>query len=439
MNNRQTAIKIFLNAVDQVNPAHLIHQNVSVAGKTLKAGNTKIDISPIRHIYVIGFGKASAAMARSIEKLLGPRISGGHIITKYGHSAPLQRIGVTEASHPIPDAAGVAGTAKVCAIADSAGKHDLVICLISGGGSALLTDIPDGCSLTDLITLNDCLLKAGINIKELNTIRKHLSSVKGGWLAGRAFPATIVSLILSDVTGDPLDVIASGPTVPDPTTYRDALSILARNDIVSRVPSCLIDILEDGIKGKHPETPKPGDQVFCSVSNIIIGNNRIALDGAASTATSMGYDARVITDQLTGDVTEVSSAIFKTIMEVNKSSPGRRTCLLYGGETTVKVTAENGMGGRNQHLALLLSILLKDTAGITLLAAGTDGTDGMTDAAGAVVDNTTLKNAAQLNLNINEYIERFDSYNFFRQEGGLVKTGPTLTNVMDIIIVLIDT
>ena len=191
MNNRQTAIKIFLNAVDQVNPAHLIHQNVSVAGKTLKAGNTKIDISPIRHIYVIGFGKASAAMARSIEKLLGPRISGGHIITKYGHSAPLQRIGVTEASHPIPDAAGVAGTAKVCAIADSAGKHDLVICLISGGGSALLTDIPVRCSLTDLITLNDCLLKAGINIKELNTIRKHLSSVKGGWLAGRAFPARL--------------------------------------------------------------------------------------------------------------------------------------------------------------------------------------------------------------------------------------------------------
>ncbi|MFO7574462.1 MAG: DUF4147 domain-containing protein [Bacteroidales bacterium] len=438
MNHRRAAIEVLLKGIEHVNPVHLISQSVSVAGNLLKINNKTIDLSPIKNIFVIGFGKASASMAASIEQILGSRISGGHIVTKQGHSVPLQYVGITEAGHPIPDQAGVAGTAIINSIADSAEKDDLVICLISGGGSALLTDIPDGCSLIDLIKLNDCLLKAGTDIRELNTVRKHLSAVKGGWLAKRAFPAQIVSLILSDVTGDPLDVIASGPTVPDATTYNEALSVLKKYNVESQIPSCLIDILKAGLSGKRPETPKSNDPVFRNTFNIIVGNNKMALEAAARTASSMGYDCMIITDQLNSYVIDVSSEIFKTVMEIKNRPLKRKTCLLYGGETTVKVTADNGLGGRNQHLALLFAGLLKETKGITFLSAGTDGTDGPTDAAGAVVDSMTLKNAAQLNLNMDEYIERFDAYNFFLREGGLIKTGPTLTNVMDIIVVLID-
>ena len=438
MNSRQKAIEILLKGIEQVNPAHLISQSVSLAGNLLNINDKIIDISPIKNIFVIGFGKASAAMAASLEQILRSRISGGHIVTKYGHSVPLQFLGITEAGHPIPDQAGITGTSIISSIADSADKNDLVICLISGGGSALLTDIPEGCSLGDLIKLNDCLLKAGTDIKELNTVRKHLSSVKGGWLAKRAFPARIVSLILSDVTGDPLDVIASGPTVPDTTTYKDALSVLRKYNVESQIPPCLIDILKAGLSGKRPETPKANDQAFGNTSNIIIGNNKLALEAAAKTAISMGYKCKIVTNQISGNVTEVSLAIFEEVLQIRNKPLKQKTCLLYGGETTVKVTADNGLGGRNQHLALLFARLLKDRAGITFLSAGTDGTDGPTDAAGAVADNMTMKNAKLLEIDIDDYIKRFDSYNFFKQEGGLIKTGPTLTNVMDIIVVLID-
>jgi glycerate-2-kinase len=438
VNPRQTAIEILLKAIEQVNPAHLINQSVSMTGNLLKINEIIIDISPIKNIFVIGFGKASAAMATSLEQILQSRLTGGHIITKYGHSVPLKRIGVTEAGHPIPDQAGVAATAIISSIADSADKDDLVICLISGGGSALLTDIPDGCSLDDLIKLNDSLLKAGTDIKELNTVRKHLSAVKGGWLAKRAFPARIVSLILSDVTGDPPDVIASGPTVADTTTYSDAVSIIKRSCLESQVPSRIFNILESGASGQRQETPKADDPVFGNTSNIIIGNNKMALEAAARAALSMGYDCKIITDQLTGNVTEVSSALFGEVMQIRNKPLKQKSCLLYGGETTVKVTADNGMGGRNQHLALLFAKLLNNIPGVTFLSAGTDGTDGPTDAAGSVSDAATAKNAEMLKINIDDYIKRFDSYNFFKQEGGLIKTGPTLTNVMDIIVVLID-
>lgn len=438
MNNRQTAIEILLKGIEQVNPASLISQTVSVTGNLLIINNKTIDLCLINNIFVIGFGKASAAMASSLEQILGSRISGGHIVTKQGHSVPLQYIATTEARHPIPDQAGVAGTSIISSIADSADKDDLVICLISGGGSALLTDIPEGCSINDLIKLNDCLLKSGTDINELNSVRKHLSAVKGGWLAKRAFPARIISLILSDVTGDPPDVIASGPTVPDPTTYSDAMSVIKKYNVEAHIPSCLIGLLKEGISGKRPETPKRDDPVFRNTSNIIVGNNKLALDASAKAASSMGYDCIIVTDQLTGNVTDVSSEIFKSVMEIKNRPLKRKTCLLYGGETTVKVTADNGQGGRNQHLALLFAVMLRETKGITFLAAGTDGTDGQTDAAGAVADNTTAKNAELLNLDMDDYIARFDSYNFFRQEGGLIKSGPTLTNVMDIIVVLIE-
>jgi glycerate-2-kinase len=409
-----------------------------MAGNLLKIKNITIDLSPIKNIFVIGFGKASAAMAASIEKILGSTISDGHIVTKYGHSVPLQRIGMTEASHPVPNQAGVAGTSIISSIVDYADKDDLVICLVSGGGSALLTDLPDGCSLDDIILLINRLLRTGADIREINTIRKHLSRVKGGWLAKRAFPARIVSLILSDVTGDLQDVIASGPTVADTSTYKDALDVLNKYQIKFSTLPRLIDILKEGASGNRPETPGADDPVFHNTSNIIIGNNKMALFAAAKAAKSMGYHCRIMTNQLDGDVTEVSSAILETAMQIRKKPLKRKTCLLYGGETTVKVTNNSGLGGRSQHLALLFAELLGESEGITFLAAGTDGTDGPTDAAGAVVDSMTLRNAEQLNLNINDFIERFDSYNFFRQEGGLIKTGPTLTNVMDIIVVLID-
>lgn len=437
MRQRQTAIDIFLAGVESVKPDNLIRSYISVKDNMLKIDKLIFDLSDIKNIYVVGAGKASALMAQEMESVLGSRITKGHIVTKYNHSVPLKYIGYTEAGHPVPDENGIKGTEKILSIARMAGEEDLVICLISGGGSALLTDVPQGCTLDDIKTLNDSLLKSGANINEMNCVRKHLSNVKGGLLAKAASPARIVSLILSDVIGDPLDVIASGPTAPDPTTFADAISIIERYNLGEKIPKQILRVLRDGDANKLQETLKESSEIFQRTTNLIIGTNKLALKKAKEKAESLGYESQIITNTLEGDVADVAQYMTEMAKSAGKLISGEKICLLFAGEPTVKVKAD-GLGGRNQHLALFAATLLKETPGITFLSGGTDGSDGPTDAAGAVVDNFTLKNAFDLNLDVISYLENCDSYHFFKQEGGLIITGPTQTNVMDLMVVLIE-
>jgi glycerate-2-kinase len=376
-------------------------------------------------------------MGAEVEKILGSRITDGHIIVKYGHSCKLKHIKVTEAGHPIPDSNGYRATGKILEIASKAGINDLVICLLSGGGSALLSDFPEGSSLPELIIVNDLLINCGACISEINSVRKHLSRVKGGQLARTVSPATLVSLILSDVPGDPLDVIASGPTTPDPTTFQQALSVIDKFNLKTSVPLGIMRYLIEGALGKMPETPKPGDPVFEKSHNILVGTNSLALEAAREKAREFNINAVIIDNQLQGDTNSVAEYLVETALsfkaDKNEVKP---VCLLFGGETTVKMTGK-GSGGRNQHLALLTANLLKDYPGITVLSAGTDGNDGPTDAAGAVVDSDTVPDALAKSIDSVKYLKEFDSYHFFRKTGGHIKTGPTMTNVMDIIVVLI--
>jgi len=437
MNNSEIAIKIFQSGVESVKPENLISKRLSLDREILNIGTHSLDLSSTENIYVVGVGKASAAMASGIESILGARIKAGHIVTKYGHSVPLKYINITEAGHPVPDENGLKGTESILSLVKSAKERDLVICLISGGGSALLADVPEGCTLDDLKALNSILLRCGANITEMNCIRKHLSNVKGGLLAKAAYPAKLVSLILSDVIGDPLDVIASGPTVPDPTTFADALEIIDRYEIRNEIPQNILDILIKGSENKLQETLKESDACFVNTTNIIIGNNVFALENSKIKAESFGYKTRIVTNVLDGDVSHVTEYIMKIISEESRNEFDHKVCLLLGGEPTVKIKGD-GLGGRNQHLALLLATRIRDIPGIIFLSGGTDGSDGPTDAAGAVVDSHTIWKASYAKLDSGKYISGFDSYNFFKQVGGLIKTGPTQTNVMDLMIILID-
>lgn len=437
MNKRQTAIDIFLAGVESVKPDNLISRYVSLNGNALRIENIRFDLSIVKNIYVVGAGKASAAMSRAIESILGHRISDGHIVTKYDHAVSLEFIGITEAGHPVPDENGINGTAQILSIVKKAEKDDLVICLISGGGSALLADVPEGCTLQDLKTLSSVLLSIGANINEMNCIRKHLSKVKGGQLAKAASPARVVSLILSDVIGDPLDVIASGPTAPDPTTFADAISIIRNYHIESDIPEQILKVLQDGVDKKLPETLKDSDPILQQTSNLIIGTNLLALQTAKEKAELLGYESQIITSTLDGDVGDVAKYVNDIARGFNVKKFNKKICLLFAGEPTVKIQG-TGLGGRNQHLALLVAKLLADLPNITFLSGGTDGSDGPTDAAGAVVDSYTSGNASSLSLNMDQYINNCDSYHFFRQEGGLIITGPTQTNVMDLMVLLID-
>lgn len=438
MQNRQTAEKIFMAGVRSVLPEKLIRRILRLEGEVLKAGDYIIPLEGIRNIYVIGAGKASAAMGHYVETVLGDRINGGHIVVKYDHSCKLISIEVSEAGHPVPDENGFRAAQRIREIAENAGENDLVICLLSGGGSSLMADIPEGLLPEELFIINNLLIRSGASINEINCVRKHLSGLKGGQLARIVWPARLLTLIISDVIGDPPEVIASGPTVPDPSTFRDALGVIDDYNLRPDLTSGLIKYLSDGAEGLHPETPKPGDPVFDGTINILAGTNMTALQAASAEAGRLGYRPFIIDNALAGDVESVSESLVAAAVSFRDNNDIEKpVCLLYGGETTIKVTG-GGVGGRNQHLALSAAMRLKDVPGITILAAGTDGTDGTSDAAGAVVDSLTISGSLAINIDPESFLSGFDSYNFFRMAGGQIVTGPTYTNVMDLVVVLID-
>ena len=434
--SHRKAADIFYAVLKAIDPYGLIKERIDLIRSIYREGN-------YGKLYLISFGKAASQMTKAVSDCADDLLTNGIEITKYGHvpeGGLSHKIEVFEAAHPVPDLQGVLATERVIGLLESADSTTLVVCLISGGGSALLVAPHEDISLAEKQQITQLLLKAGANIQELNTVRKHLSRIKGGRLAEIACPARILSLILSDVIGDPLDVIASGPTSPDQTTFQDALKVIKRYDPGDKIPEKAHLILIRGAAGEIPETPKEGNPVFACVQNIIVGSNKKAIETAKREAESQGYQTAVISTELQGEARDAAAWLASKAIEVRRGLAGgsqRKICLISGGETTVTVRG-NGMGGRNTELSLAFAQEIKGMKGITLLSAGTDGTDGPTDAAGAIADGGTIEKAEAAGINPGDYLKNNDSYNFFKAAGGLFLTGPTGTNVMDLQIILLD-
>ncbi len=435
---RRDAHEIFQAGLNAVDPVAAINKHVKLTGDRLTICGGQWDLSKVGRLFIIGAGKASAAMAAAMEGILEDRITDGCIIVKYGHGANLSRMSLVEAGHPIPDQQGQKGARQIRELCEKASENDLVLGLISGGGSALMPEPSQGLTLADKQLTSQILLACGASIHEINTLRKHLSRIKGGRLALSAYPAPTIALILSDVVGDDLDIIASGPTVPDPGTFTDCLEIVNKYQLKSKLPSAIYDHLVAGAADQNLETPKADHPAFGLADHFIIGNNLQALVAAQSKAASLGYQAVMLSSQLTGetqDAAEFHAAILKEILQ--SGHPAKPpVCLLSGGETTVTLRG-NGKGGRNQEFVLAAIPWLKDLAPLVLLSVGTDGTDGPTDAAGAIMDSTTLDRARDNGLNPSVFLANNDSYHFFQALDDLIITGPTRTNVMDIRIGLV--
>lgn len=428
------ALRIFHAALKAADPGEAVLRHVQLTGNVLTSERKRYHLASFRNVYVIGAGKASAQMARPIERLLGKRITSGLINIKYSHRARLRRIELNECGHPIPDRNGELGAQRIAEIARQAGPDDLVLCLISGGASALLPLPAPPITLEEKQETTRLLLHCGANIHELNCVRKHISAVKGGQLAQLAFPAAVLALILSDVIGDDLDVIGSGPTVADRSTFADARAILAKYGISGRVP----EAVRERLSGSARETPKPGDQIFEKVQNLIVGSNRLAVDAAAQRARALGYHTMVLSTFIEGetrDVARVHAAVAKEIRATGRPVKPP-ACVISGGETTVTIRG-TGLGGRNQEFVLAAALDIAELKEVVVLSAGTDGTDGPTDAAGAIADGSTLARAEATGLDAAAHLANNDSYPFFEHLGDLIKTGPTGTNVADVRIMLL--
>jgi glycerate 2-kinase len=415
---RRQALRIFQAALKAADPAEAVLRHVQV------------DAKAHRNVFVIGAGKATAQMARAIERLLGSRIAGGEINVKDGHTAALRRIKINECGHPIPDARGVAGARRIAGIASQAGPDDLIVCLISGGASALLPLPAPPITLAEKQKTTQLLLHCGASIHEMNCVRKHISRIKGGQLARLAYPATLLTLILSDVIGDDLDVIGSGPTVPDPSSFAEARAIFEKYRIWNKLPSAV----RNRFTSATDETPKPGDKIFRKTRNVIVGSNALAVDAAAAEARRLGFHTLVLSTLVEGEAREVARVHAAIAKEILASGRPVQTpaCVISGGETTVTVRG-TGLGGRNQEFALAAALDIAGLPKTLILSAGTDGTDGPTDAAGAMVDGTTLARGP----NAAAFLANNDSYRFFEATGDLIQTGPTGTNVADIHLILV--
>ncbi len=434
---------IYSRAILAVNPVSSVKNNLRLKDKKLlllsnKKKTIEFNLKDYKRIIVVGAGKATASMARAIEDMLGELIWGGVIVVKYGYTEKLDFIDTIEASHPVPDSNGVAGAKRILDILSESDENDLIISLISGGGSALMPLPPESISLEEKRATTDLLLKSGATIHEINSVRKHISLVKGGNLARISYPSTVINLMVSDVVGDNMDVIASGPFVPDNSTFSDARDILEKYNMINEVSSCILDYIEAGIDGKIKENPDTGSEVFNRVTNLIIASNIIALKAAKEEAEKKGYNTIILSSFVEGETKDVARMHSDIVREVLSSSnpvsiPG---CIVSGGETTVTVRG-GGLGGRNMEFAMHSAKYIRGYKNVLISSVGTDGTDGPTDAAGAMADGTTIERALKLNLDVNEFMRNNDSYNFFKQLGDLIITGPTNTNVMDVRIILV--
>ena len=436
---RKDATDIFYASLNAVNPVTAVKNHLQVEDNTIRSGSFAAPLDSFENIYLIGFGKAAAAMARGVEEVLGKALTSGIVNVKYDHlDAVSEKIKINQAGHPVPDQAGISGTEEIINLVQDCRENDLVICVISGGGSAIFPSPQTGISLAQKQETTRQLLACGADIKEINAIRKHISKVKGGQLARMIYPATLLTLILSDVIGDPLDSIASGPTAPDETTFEDCLAILEKYDLLGKVPQTVEDRIRGGVAAKVPETPKKTDPAFSKTHNLIVGSNWQAVLAAQQYAQQIGYNTLILSTFIEGetrDVARVHAAIAKQILKTGNpvNSPA---CMISGGETTVTIKGK-GLGGRNQEFVLAAAIDIRDQRNVVILSAGTDGSDGPTDAAGAIADGETINRAKELKIDAFSYLQNNDSYHFFEKLNDLVKTGPTNTNVMDLRILLV--
>ncbi len=435
---RRDAEQVFRAGLLAVDPAAAVRSHCRREGEALFIDDQCYPLSRYRRIVLLGAGKAGATMAQAMEDLLGDHLDQGLVVVKYGHLAPVRKVTLLEAAHPIPDQNGLMAAKAMLDLAQQADEHTLVIYLVSGGGSALMPLPVAGVSLEDKQHTTRELLACGATIHEINALRKHLSAIKGGQLARAVFPATLVSLVLSDVVGDDLDTIASGPCVPDTRTYADCLQILDKYQLFDRLPKSVLAHLRKGVAGEVPETPKPGDKVFERTANLVVGNNYVALDRARQTAAALGYNVLILSSCMEGETAVVAGAhmaIAREILKTDNPLPCP-ACLLSGGETTVTIRGE-GLGGRNQEFALAAAIDIADKENIVVLSAGTDGTDGPTDAAGAIITGETAARAESLGFVPREALQENNAYPLLKGADALLHTGPTGTNLNDLVVGLI--
>jgi len=435
---REQVVEVMQAALKAVDPGEAVRAHLRRSGDTLWVGDRVFDLLRYKRVFVVGGGKAGAPMAQAVEDVLGDRITAGSVNVKYGHALPTKVVALNEAGHPIPDEAGLAGARRIVDLLSSAGESDLVLCLISGGGSALMS-LPDhGITLQEMQRLTEALLRAGATINEVNSLRKHLEVMKGGGLARLAHPAQVVSLILSDVVGNPLDVIASGPSVPDTSTFADAYQVLERHALVDSVPPAIVDRLRDGMNARLPETPKPGDPLFQRTYNVVVASNDIAARAAQERAAGLGFSTLLLSTFVEGEAREVAKVLAAVAKEIAHSgSPVQApACVVLGGETTVTVCGD-GKGGRNQEMALMAAISIEGLTNATIACLATDGTDGPTDASGALADGNTTSRARAIGLDPWRYLANNDAYHFFAPLGDLLMTGPTNTNVNDLAFVFV--
>lgn len=436
---RRNAYEIFTAGVNSVLPEVLLPKNMYYKDGYLFLADWKYRVNEINNLIVIAAGKAASDMSKITEERIGNFISKGLCITKYNHAVTLKIFKTIEAGHPLPDNNSILAGKEVLDALQNLTPGDIVLLLLSGGASSLLADTPPGITLENLYHLSRLLINSGADIYEVNTIRKHLSQIKGGNFIKAAYPASVVTMIISDVVGDDPATIASGPTSPDSTTFEAAKNVLLKYGIWNLIHESIREHIHKGVCKEIEETPKAGSFLFEKNHNKIIGSNKICLEAAKLKAEQLGFHTIILTDKMTGDTDTLSRKFILNLIEYEGIKPA---CILLGGETSLQVSG-NGKGGRNQHFVLCaMNELLKMKKNkirnhITILSAGTDGTDGSTDAAGAMFSSLELYSGPVDFEITNTFLASFDSYNFFLQQGGLIKTGPTQTNVMDIVIGII--
>jgi glycerate 2-kinase len=436
---RRLVLETLQFTLTSVDPHVLVSQKVKKRGEKLHVDNQVISLGGYDRIYVVGAGKASGAMAEALEPILGNRLTGGLVVVPSGQESPkLERVRSVTASHPTPDTSSVNAAKALTTLVEKLNSRDLLICVISGGGSALLSLPTEPLTIDDKGSVARLLMNAGATIVELNTVRKHLSMIKGGWLAKRSQAGRILGLIISDVVGDRLDSIASGPISPDTTTFSDAIAVLKRHNLWDKIPSSAAKILNEGANGGIPETPKSGDPCFRTVSYHILGNNRVACASARRYLRSEGIKAEILTSFATGEARCLGSLIGSIAREIAQfDEPFRRPCaFILGGETTVTVSG-SGFGGRNQECTMACAEKIHGLKGVAMASIGSDGIDGPTDAAGAIADGMTISRSEELALKFDELLAQNDSYRFFLPLKDLVMTGRTNTNVNDVSVVVL--
>lgn len=439
---RARMLSILRAALDAVRPDLAVKAQLRREGSRLFVAGTAIDLDACRRVLVLGAGKAGAPMTQAVEELLGDRLAGGLVVVKTGHGGPTRAVELCEAGHPTPTPAALDAGARVLALAQDAGPEDLVLVLLSGGGSALL-EATAGVSLADLQQMTAALLACGATINEINCLRKHMSLLKGGQLARAVHPARLVTLVLSDVVGSPLDVIASGPTVPDPTTWADAAAVVEKYGLAGQLPPAVLARLAAGLAGDLPDTPKAGEACFAGNQVVIVGDNRVAALAALREAEALGYRGLLLSTFVEGEARTVAAVAVAVAQEVRASGHPLPppACLILGGETTVTLGAglqDSGLGGRNQELGVAAALALQGVTGVTLAALATDGSDGPTDSAGALVDGETVARGAARGWSAANALQRHDAYPFLQMTGDLLRSGPTQTNVNDLLVILVE-